>query len=183
MLAPLFTCGPAPRTLCSTLKALASALPITPPSLAINAWTRPSLFCALSSPTHPHAKTRQRTDTSSALRECVRLCCVFLPPRYRALATGAPEPLRALKSPSPSCRRTECFTPGHAPSQTERPGMLGLKEQEKKKIPRIPCAADSYESLSALAYRSLDVTTYSQGNDQNLWYVGRLYIADKFNFR
>lgn len=51
-----------------------------------------------------------------------------LPPRYRALATGAPAPLRALKSPSPTCRRTECFTPGDAPSQTEQPGMLGLHE-------------------------------------------------------
>ena len=51
-LAPLFTCGPAPSTLCRTLKALASALPATPPSQAISAWTRSSLFWTRTSPTH-----------------------------------------------------------------------------------------------------------------------------------
>lgn len=49
----------------------------------------------------------------------------FLPPRYRDLATGAPALLRALRSPSPTCRKTECFTPRHAASQTAQSVMLG----------------------------------------------------------
>lgn len=57
MLEPLFTCGPAPRILCNTLKALASVLPVTPPSLAISAWTRLSLVCTRSSPTCRHTPT------------------------------------------------------------------------------------------------------------------------------
>lgn len=35
-----------------------------------------------------------------------------LPPRYTALSTGAPLPLRTPESPSPTCLRRECLTPG-----------------------------------------------------------------------
>lgn len=52
MLDPLLTCGPAPRTLCNTLKALASDEPITAPSHATNAWTRAPPLCVRISPAH-----------------------------------------------------------------------------------------------------------------------------------
>lgn len=59
-LEPRFTRGPDPRILCNTLKALASALPATAPSLAINAWTRSSLVFTRNSPTWKHTQRAKR---------------------------------------------------------------------------------------------------------------------------
>ena len=74
-LAPLFTCGPAPRTLCRTLKALASALPATPPSQAISAWTRPSLLWMRISPTcrHTTASWGQHIHTSRSVMSLLNI--------------------------------------------------------------------------------------------------------------
>lgn len=116
-LEPLFTCGPAPRILCSTLKAFASALPATPPSLVISECTRSSLFCTRSSPTrkntdtHTHTQQRHATNALTGLQEEAERANEVLPPRYTAFTTGAPAPRRTLRSPSPICLRTECFTP------------------------------------------------------------------------
>lgn len=61
MLEPRFTCGPDPRILCNTLKALACVLPMAAPSLAISVWTSSSLVCTRNSPERQHTNHVHKT--------------------------------------------------------------------------------------------------------------------------
>lgn len=60
------------------------------------------------------AGQRYRHNKTAFHQQGMLFCCQaeVLPPRYKALSTGAPAPLRTPESPSPNCFRSECLTPG-----------------------------------------------------------------------